>query len=376
MDVRCLMEGKRTGVEEYTLGVLRSMMRLAPRHSFILFANSRRPMQLPAFEEPNVEVRAFRFPNVLFNLGLKIAQRPRLDALLGGVDVFFVPSFRLAPVHPSCPLVLTTHDLSFVRHPELFSADRRLWHRFMEPRRLARRAARVLCVSDATARDVERFAHAERGRSRVVHSGIPARMRPLPDGDPDIRRVRARYRLPAHYVLFLGTLEPRKNLESLLSAYTAVRKAGLPHALVLAGARGWIQPTFFTRVRRHPYARDIHVTGFVHDEDKPALYRCASVFVYPSLYEGFGFPPLEALACGTPVVTSFNGALPEVAGRWAQLVNPDDPQELAEVLVDHLRHPLAVPTAISDAIQERYTWERAGRETLAVLEEAAHAHRP
>lgn len=371
VDLRCLMDGTRTGVEEYTLHVLRAMMEAAPSDTFVLFANSRRPMHLPAFEGANVETRTFVYPNTLFNLALKTLRTPPLDRLVGGVDVFFVPTVRLAPLSPACPLVLTVHDLSFVRYPRLFSRDRQVWHRLMEPRRLAERAARVIAVSQATARDVAALYGVAPARLTVIPSGIPPHMRQLSEDDPRAAEARARYRLPARYVLFLGTLEPRKNLTGLLDAYTRVRDAELPHALVLAGVRGWIPDTFFDRVRAHPYARDIRFTGFIEDADKPAVYGLAELFVYPSYYEGFGFPPLEALACGTPVVTSATSAMPEIAGPWAALVNPADPGELAEVMIDRLRTPTPVPAHVSAEIRTRYSWERAGSETLRVLRETA-----
>lgn len=371
VDVRCLMDGTRTGVEEYTLHVLRAVMAAAPADTFVLLANSRRPPHLPAFEGANVETRTFSYPNTLFNLSLKMLQAPALDRLARGMDVFFVPAFRLAPLTSRCPLVLTVHDLSFVRYPWFFSRDRRVWHHLMEPRRLAERAARVITVSQATARDVAALYGVVPERLTVIPSGIPPHMRHLSEDDPRAEEVRARYRLPARYVLFLGTLEPRKNLSGLLAAYARVRDHGLPHALVLAGVRGWLPDTFFDRVRAHPYARDIRFTGFIEDADKPAVYRLAELFVYPSYYEGFGFPPLEALACGTPVVTSATSAMPEIAGPWAALVNPADPGELAEVMIDRLRTPTPVPAQVSAEISTRYSWERAGSETLRVLREAA-----
>lgn len=371
VDVRCLMDGRRTGVEEYTLGVLQAMLAAAPEDTFRLFANSRRPMRLPGFPSENVRLATFSYPNTLFNLSLKVARRPVLDRLLGEVDVFFLPSFRLAPLSTRCPLVVTVHDLSFVHHPEFFSPKRRLWHRLMEPRELARRAAAIIAVSDATASDVASLYGVPRSRIAVIPSGIAPRMRPLALDDPARVRARERYRLPDRFMLFLGTLEPRKNLGALLDAYARARDRGLPHALVLAGMRGWVREEFFARVARHPYARDIRLTGFVADDDKPAVYSLAELFVYPSFYEGFGFPPIEALACGTPVITSYNSAIPEVAGSWAALVNPYDVEELAEVMRDRLRSPVAVPPDVSAAIRERYSWERAGRETLRVLRAAA-----
>jgi len=376
VDVRCLMDGGKTGVEEYTLRLLDAMIAEAPDDVFICFANSRKVMTLPRLDAPNVLLRAYAYPSTLFNASLKVLRRPMLDRLVGGVDVFFVPSIRLAPLTAACPLVLTVHDLSFVRHPEFFSARRRRWHALMEPAVLAQRAAAIITVSRATARDVETLYRVPRDRIHAIPSGIPtgtAAHAPT-DGRAaarDTARVKERYGLPDRFLLFLGTLEPRKNLDGLLQAYTLVRRHGLPYALVLAGVRGWIDEAFFERLRAHPFAGDIILTGFVEDADKPTVYRCASVFVYPSFYEGFGFPPLEALVWGTPVVTSYNSAIPEITGAWATLVNPYDPEELALALVEQLTENRRVPPAVGALLQERFSWHRAGRRTLDVLHAAA-----
>lgn len=371
VDVRCLMDGTRTGVEEYALHVLRALMAQAPTDAFLLFANSRRHMRLPAFAGNNVRVRTFAYPNALFNLSLKFLRVPTLDGLLGDIDVFFAPAFRLVPLRAACPLVLTVHDLSFVRFPEFFSTERRVWHRLMEPQGLARRATRLIAVSETTARDLTALYGVDPRRIHVVPSGIPHDMRHPPALDRHSKATSARYGLRQPYVLFLGTLEPRKNLDGLLRAYAAVRRAGFPHFLVLAGVRGWIPEAFFERVSRHPFADGIILTGFVAEADKPHVYSEADLFVYPSFYEGFGFPPLEALACGTPVVTSVASAIPEVAGEWVTLVSPADPEELAMAMIERLRYKTPVPAGVSAAVREAYAWEHSAHETLHVLREAA-----
>ncbi len=369
IDIRCLMDGGRTGVEEYTLGVLRAMFEQDHEDTFVLFANSRKPMNLPSFSYPNVELRTFNYPNKFFNTLLKVAKRPYIDRLLG-VDVLFVPSVRLAPVSRLCPLVVTFHDLSFVRHPHYFSWKRRIWHLLMNPKQLAAQAKTVIAVSQATADDVQELYGTAKEKLYVIPSGISPNMRRVLPNSEGARHVKKRYGLPEKFILFLGTLEPRKNLNGLLSAYNGLRNDGFPHKLVIAGVRGWIGDDFFNRVKNSDYARDILFTGFVYDEDKPALYSLADLFVYPSYYEGFGFPPLEALGCGTPVVTSFNSAIPEVVGDWALLVNPYDPNELYRAMAERLKNPVTIISETSEEVRQKYSWQKAGSETLKILKQA------
>ena len=367
VDIRCLMDGGKTGVEEYTLSVLNSMLKQNRTDTFVLFANSRKPMQLPRIEAPNVEWRTFSYPNKLFNTALKIFRWPKIDQLVGGVDVFFVPSVRLAPCSAKCPIVVTFHDLSFVRHPEYFSWKRRIWHYLMEPKVLAQNAKKIIAVSKTTANDLEELYKIPSEKISVVHSGVHQNFRPIDLHSEEAKKVKERYLLPENFILFLGTIEPRKNIDGLISAYEEIRKKGAEQKLVIAGVRGWVKESFFERVRTSEFAEDIILTGYVKDEDKPALYSLASLFVYPSFYEGFGFPPLEALLCGTPVITSYNSAIPEIAGQWATLINPYDPNELAVVMMETLKNEKRISASISDQILQKYNWERVGIETMGVL---------
>jgi glycosyltransferase involved in cell wall biosynthesis len=370
IDIRCLMDGGRTGVEEYTLSVLNAMLKQNTADTFVLFANSRKPMQLPKIDAPNIEWRTFSYSNKLFNTSLKIFRWPKIDQLLGGINVLFVPSVRLAPCTAKCPIVVTFHDLSFVRHPEYFSWKRRIWHYLMEPKLLAQNAKRIIAVSKTTANDLEELYKIPNEKISVVHSGVHHNFKPVDLYSEETKKIKEHYLLPEKFILFLGTIEPRKNLDGLISAYEEVRRKGAEHKLVIAGVRVWVKESFFERIKSSEFAKDIILTGYVKDEDKPVLYSLASLFVYPSFYEGFGFPPLEALLCGTPVISSYNSAIPEIAGRWVTLVNPYDPNELAVVILETLKNGKQVSVSISEQILQKYNWEKAGKETMEVLKNA------
>jgi glycosyltransferase involved in cell wall biosynthesis len=371
VDIRCLMDGGRTGVEEYTTNVLHAMLAQDSSDAFVLFANSRKPMTLPQFAAPNVELKTFAYPNKIFNTSLKLLKWPKLDEMLGGVDVLFVPSVRLAPCTIKTPLVATFHDLSFVRHANYFSAKRRLWHMLMEPKRMARKATKLIAVSQTTATDLEELYKIDKEKIQVIHSGISNNIKRINTDSEIARQVKEKYGLPESYILFLGTIEPRKNLDGLLLSYAAARRAGITQKLVIAGVRGWVGNSFYARAKNHPFAKDIIFTGYVTDEDKPALYSLADLFVYPSFYEGFGFPPLEAILCGVPVITSYNSAIPEIVGQWATLVNPYDPDELGWAIVQKLRNTMPIFDTTISEIREKYNWTRAGAETLGALKSSA-----
>lgn len=365
IDVRSLMEGRHTGVEEYTIRICLALQRYAPEHTYSLFYNAARPFPLPPLLCA-LPVQSFRYPNKIFNGLQALAHWPRWDHLVAA-DCFFVPTFRLLPVSANTPVVTTVHDLSFERFPEFFSLKRRLWHRFMQPRRLMEKSARLIAVSRATAHDVASLYGIAPDKITVVHSGIDA----LPvTARSSLAYVRHKYHLPPAYLLYVGTLEPRKNITSIIRAFT-LQAAHLPHHLVIAGRPGWLTSATLRAVAASTHRDRIHVIGFVDEADKWSLYAGADLFIYPSFYEGFGFPPLESLVAGTPVVTSYNSSLPEIVGAWATLVNPDDPAELAAVLPELLRHPQRVSPAVQQAILEQFSWAKTARQTSAVIESAA-----
>ncbi|MHB0858597.1 MAG: glycosyltransferase family 4 protein [Anaerolineae bacterium] len=258
------------------------------------------------------------------------SRRARLDLLHAPVYV--------GPIAATCPLVVTLHDLAFFRYPELFRPPNRLYLQRMTSLSV-RRAAHVIAVSESTRTDAQRLLGIPEERITVVPNGVDDDMRPIDDAQ-SLRALRQRYALPEQIILFVGTLEPRKNLPVLLEAYALLRARGLPHKLVIAGGKGWYYDTIDAGVRRLGLAQDVIFPGFVPQDELPLWYNAAELFVYPSLYEGFGLPPLEAMACGTPVVVSDVPALAEVVGEAGLRVAPDDVQGLSDAMYRVLNDPL------------------------------------
>jgi glycosyltransferase involved in cell wall biosynthesis len=261
--------------------------------------------------------------------------------------------------------VVTVHDLSFLRVPQCADPGLRAFLERAVPRSLVR-AARVLADSENTKRDLIELLNVAPEKISVVPAGIEPRFQPV--GDTALMAgVRARYKLPEWFILTVGTIEPRKNLSRLITAYSQLRRqTGLPHALVIAGKEGWLFEGIYEQVAREGLSECVLFPGFVADIDLPALYTLADVLAFPSLYEGFGLPPLEAMACGTPVVTSDNSSLPEAVGSAALLVNAEDTdgltEALARVLGDaDLRGRL---TELGRAQAARFTWPEAARRLL------------
>ena len=268
------------------------------------------------------------------------------------------------------PLVVTLNDVMPLDHPEWFTRVNVL-HTRVIVRRLARLAAALLVPSAFTRREVAAAWDIDPARIHVARYGVDARFAPGPVDEASLARLGVR----PPYLLTVGRLQPRKNLEAALDAFTRLSGAGAEHQLVVAGARGWHDDELLERVRTSPAADRIRVTGRISDDELIALYRGAACFVFPSRFEGFGFPPLEAMACGAPVVSSNRTSMPEVVGDAALLVDPDDAGALAsaigEVLADQ-----ALAARLREAGRgraETFTWRACADATVAAYEAALAA---
>lgn len=376
IDIRCLLSGKRTGVEEYAIELLEHLFARDRENAYVLFWSGWTLPKCPNEWDkrfPNVRLSAFRIPNKLLNVSLWYFGWPFLDRLVGGTDVFFVPNLNFAAFSRKTKVVVTAHDLSFEYCPETFSLKRRLWHLFVRFRSLIRRTDQVIAVSSSTRDDLVRLYRTPSASIRVIRSGIAERFRFFDRNDSELRRVKEKYQLPYRFVLFLGTVEPRKNISALLRAWEGVvREQDLSGVeLVIAGSFGWKGGDLAREWRAlSDIARKrIRRIGFVDDVDKPALYNLASVFVYPSLYEGFGFPPLEALLSGTPVIAPTNSSFPEMLGSSALLIDALRPDDLRRAILEVLRDRRLAQRLSEKGreIASRFRWDTTAKETLAVF---------
>jgi glycosyltransferase involved in cell wall biosynthesis len=278
--------------------------------------------------------------------------------------VLFVPAHVVPFRHPRT--VVTIHDVGYLHHPDAHPPrDRRLLH--LTTRWSVHAARRVIAISETTRRDLVYHYRVPESRIHVIPHGVDRRMRPADAGA--VAEVKRRLYLPDRYVLFVGTIQPRKNLGRLAEALRFVAQAGLPHKLVIAGKRGWLADRVDSALNASGMADRIVHLGYVAAADLPALYSGADAFCFPSLYEGFGLPVLEAMACGTPVVAATTSAIPEVAGDAALLVDPTDPAAIGTALVRVLTDRELGRTLATCGIERarRFTWERTAAATLEIL---------
>jgi len=353
------------GIGRYTRGLVAALAELDQVNEYVLFSAGRD--RTGRVWPPRFHLRSLPLKDRHLAL---IWQRLRLplpvELVTGPVDIFHSPDFVLPPVRKA-RTVLTVHDLSFMRYPECSSAHLLEYLMGAVPRSV-RRADVVLADSESTRQDLIELLHVPEERLLLVYPGVEERFAPGVE-ESVIEGALRRYGLHRPYILGLGTLQPRKNFCRLIRAFDLLRRQHpVPHSLVIGGSKGWLYEEIFDTVRELGLQEMVLLPGFVADEDLPALYCAADVFAFPSLYEGFGIPVLEAMRCGTPVVTTRVSSLPEVAGDAALLVSPDDVAALAEAL-----WRLTDDSALRNDLRQRgfqqvtqFTWKQAAKGLLDV----------
>jgi glycosyltransferase involved in cell wall biosynthesis len=358
----------RAGLGRYTRELVTALRRINGNQRYSVFYNrSGQARHEPAFD--GLPAHSIWMGDKPWRALVLLAHRVRLsqDRLLPDVDLFHATD-HLLPYFSTLKSVFTLNDLTYRLFPQYHSRWNRLFLTWMMPVFL-RRAGAVIAISKSTERDALRFYRLGSKKITVIYDGVSSHFSPhAGPGDPE--RLPG---LPERYILYVGTIEPRKNLTTLLKAYRRLRRQGFPQRLVIAGKRGWLYEEFDRTVESLGLQSEVALLGRVPDAQLPALYRGADLFAYPSLYEGFGLPVLEAMACGAPVVCSKTSSLPELAGGAALLVDPRSPEALAETMGlcladEELRLELR-RRGLEKA--SRFTWERTARLTLAVYERVA-----
>lgn len=364
IDARLLSRGGNSGVEEYTRGLLGELFRQGKGDFFTLFYNGLRKVdlktQLPIAGQDNVRVLDLKIPNKLFDFSSGFLKFPPVSRL-ANADLVFSPHFNVLAAGRT-PRVITIPDLSFIHHPQFFSLRQRFWHWLQGIRRQARDADKIITVSEFTKSDIVNLLSVAPEKVSVIYPGISKIF--IPSHSASATRP---------YILYLGTVEPRKNVNLLIRAFNVLKREPqfTDWQLVIAGRLGWLYDQVLKEAKNSPFSGDIIFRGAVTSQDRVSLYNQAKVFVYPSFFEGFGFPPLEAQASGCPVIVSDRTSLPEVLGKTALYINPWKVEELAAAVRrlaedTGLRRDLIV-AGIENS--KKFDWQKSAEQTLKIFNE-------
>ncbi|MBI4476470.1 MAG: glycosyltransferase family 4 protein [Acidobacteria bacterium] len=355
------------GIGTYIRNLLKYLARLDRTTEYVLFCRPEDMGDLPDLG-PNFRPVAEPSPPYSLREQLRIPLALRRER----ADLFHAPHYVLPPL-TMCPSVVTIHDCIHLMFPEYL--PNRLAYAYARASiwAAAKRSSRILTVSETSKADILRFFHVPPTKIAVIYNAIDERLGAEPDQD-EIARVRERYQLHERFILYVGNIKPHKNLVRLIEAFHRLRRHEFEHMkLLIIGDEISKYPALRRAVHRHHLHKYVRFLGFVPLETLAVLYRLAGVFVFPSLYEGFGLPPLEAMASGTPVVTSNVSSLPEVVGDAAILVDPHDPDAIA----DGMRRALTDPELRADLRARgltrvnQYSWERSVQRVWEIYQEVA-----
>jgi len=422
IDIRTLMDRRYSGVSEYTLNLINEILKLDSStgseqvNDYRLFYNCFGDcLNIPKFTSEKVKMVKYNYPNKILNyLFFKLFNYPKIDKELG-VDLFFMPHINFIGLSKRLPRqnnlktvisttaieprekslkdengqykgflpavemtsrreiksIITVHDLSFLKYPEFFSWRKNFWHRMIKVKKLIKRFDCIVAVSENTKRDIIELCGVDENKIKVIYAGVNNEFGKNINQIESLE-VKNKYQLPNKFILYLGTIEPRKNVDGIIRAYNQLRAMSpelRDYKLVLAGEKGWKSDKIYKEWENSEFKDDIKFLGYVDSKDKVYIYSLAGVFVYPSFYEGFGFPPLEAMACGVPTITSYAASLPEVTGEAAILVNPYNINNIAQAMMEILIDENLKKRLIERGLErvKKFSWDQTAREYLEIF---------
>ncbi|EKE25242.1 MAG: Glycosyl transferase group 1 [uncultured bacterium] len=378
IDARSILnpeKGDAIGVGHYTYQLIRHLINMDKENEYVILFDFRvREKDVKKFARENVKIKFYPFsdykkylPGAYSEiLGTAILQKEKLDLLHS------MSAINRIPMGYAGKTVVTFHDMSMFNVPQCLSAVKRVRNRAVS-KMMAKKADKIISVSNSLANDIEKFLEVPHSKISVIYPGLDERFYNLPEGDS--AKIIGKYDISKKYILFLGTLEPSKNISRLLDAFARFKnkqkqKNGgkFDYQLVLAGKRGWLSQEYLQMIRDLGLVKDVIFTGYVIGDELVPLFRKAEFFVMPSLYEGFGMTVLEAFATETPAIISNVASLPEIAGEAAHFVNPLDTNELAQAMElfagDESLRGQYKSRGIAQA--KKFDWNKAARETLEV----------
>jgi len=362
------LQNNRTGVARYIYYLLLNLKAVDRSNEYLLFLGSSKPIPFNiASLGFTCDVSKLPTTNQMLKVIWQLFYLPcRIKDLR--IDVFHEPAF-VTPFFKHCPTVITIHDLAYKFLPESYMFRNRLYLDCLMKRSIDA-SDKVIAVSENTKKDIMQNYKIEEQKIKVVYHAVDGIFYPLTDlKEEKSAQVKLKYGITGDFILTVSAISPRKNLINLIRAFTRLKQKGvIDHQLVIAGQKGWLFKEVFKEAAASGYEEDIIFCGFVPQDDLVILYNTADVFVYPSLYEGFGLPLLEAMACNCPVVASNRSSIPEVCSDAALLVNPDDPAEFADAIFQIISEPLLKKSLVEKGRIRAgfFSWRKTAEETLRI----------
>jgi glycosyltransferase involved in cell wall biosynthesis len=366
IDTRLLGSGNHSGVEEYTENIVEKLVAQNPDDTFLFFHNGIKIKPLPKLfsDTEGASIINWRLPNRALDLLFRL----RLYKPKFGADIFFSPN--LSSLQTSIPHIITIHDLSFMHYPEFFTPLARAWH-LTRAKLQSQKATHIITDSEFTKNDLITLLKTQSNKISVIPLGLNPQFKKIDPADKTLNDFKNKHDLTFPFILYLGTLEPRKNIPTLIRAWNIVKQKSQFRdlRLILAGKKGWLYQDIIKEIAKSAFKKDIILFGPINSSERVLLYNLSKAFVYPSFFEGFGLPPLEAQACGVPVITSDRTALAENLTGSAILINPWKINNLALAIEQTISNERERETLIAKGLEniKRFNWTIAGKATMNIL---------
>jgi len=354
---------EKGGVGLYTRNILKNLLKVDKDNQYILFYKGKK-RETSFSNYPNVEEQWINAPSKILWDQIFVL----FSALKSRIDLLFSPKWALPLILPYKKTVTVVPDVGYYLYPEFYGLKDILYLKYMVLLYL-RKATRVIAVSHTSKKDIIKFTGVDKSKIVAIYLAVEDTFtKPL--NSPFIEKVKTKYALPPQFILHVGLIYPEKNVERLIQAFAKVAEK-FPHKLVLVGGFRWRYEGVFKLIEKFDLKDKVIITNWIPRSELPVFYKLADLFAFPSLYEGFGMPVLEAMTCGCPVVTSSTGATPEIAGDAALLVDPTSVDEIYKTTVRVLEDEKLREELVSKgyARAKKFSWEKSARETLSVFKE-------
>ncbi len=372
IDIRSLDTNQVTGVPEYIRLVTEQLLREAPQEQYVFFANSfsRRLEKTDLLQKYRGDWLNPGIPNRIFDLTNRFLSLPKIDSI-APADVFYSPHFNILSFKDPRKHFLTIHDISFVHYPEFFSRRKRLWHWQQNFKKQIEDAGQIITNADYTRNDLINTFKLDERRVKRIYAGVNPFYEKIPKNDFGLLKFRNDKSLKKPFLLSVGTLEPRKNAIATIRAFNHLKKSPIfrDFELIIVGSNGWLYDKILKEAAGSPSRDSIKLWGKATPQEVLYLYNLTSVFVFPSFFEGIGFPPLEAQACGAPVVASNRSSLPEMLEDSALLVDPWKIGEISLAIEEIVKNPTLKERIVEKGLKNaaRFRWQDTARELLALF---------
>jgi len=367
VDIRLLSRGNTSGIEEYTNNLLMNMLAIDKENKYSFFYNGIRVKKLDFnFQTQNrPKIINWRIPNKLLDVTTRFFNFPNIDKFAKN-DLIFSPHFNI--LKSQNPRIITFHDLSFVHHPYFFRNRQKFWHWLQDYKTQALNATKIIANSEFTKCDIINTLKIPEEKIKTIYPGINPDFKKITN-QKEIQDFRTKHKIDYPFILYLGTLEPRKNITAIIRAFSLLRQSQTEFKnlrLILAGKPGWLYKNILDEAKNSKSKENIIFWGPVENNKRVFLYNLAEVFIYPSFFEGFGFPPLEAQNCGCPIIVSNRTSLPEIINDSRILIDPWRIDELIEKLKNILTDETLKKKIIEDGFinAKRFNWQYSALETL------------